>query len=89
MTTHCESAVYTKAMSDSAAGKTEVKKSVEKAVAGASHEARVAKITKSAAEQTTAAKADAVSSVAETVLNHETVQEVTVDRDCRSRGALD
>ena len=76
-------------MSDSAAGKTEVKKSVEKAVAVASHEARVAKITKSAAEQTTAVKADAVSSVAETVLNHETVQEVTVDRDCRSRGAQD
>ena len=30
------------------------------------------------------AKRETVSNVAETVLKHETVQEVTVDRDCKS-----
>ena len=54
-----KTAASTKAMSDSVAGKTGVKKSVEKAVARASLEVRVAKITKSAAEQSTAGKADA------------------------------
>ena len=52
-----KTAVSTRAMSDSAAGKTGVEKPVEKAVAGASQEVRIAKSTKPAAEQSTAVKA--------------------------------
>ena len=53
-----KTAVSTRAMADSAAGKTEVEKPVEKAVAGASQEVRIVKSVKSAAEQSTAVKAD-------------------------------
>ena len=62
-----------------------MKKTVEKAAAGASQEVRIVKIVKPAAEQSTAVKADAAdqfkateekseSSVAESVPKHETVQ---------------
>ena len=54
-----KTAVSTRAMSESAAGKTGVEKPFKKAVAGASQEVRIAKGTKPAAEQSTALKADA------------------------------
>ena len=53
-----KTAASTRAMSDSAARKTGVKKDVEKAAAAASQEVRIAKIVKSAAKQSTAVKAE-------------------------------
>ena len=59
MTIGTKTAASTRATSDPAAGKTGVEKPVEKAIAGASQEVRIAKSTKPAAEQSTAVKADA------------------------------
>ena len=58
MTIGTKTAASTRAMSDSAARKTGVKKDVEKAAAAASQEVRIAKIVKSAAKQSTAVKAE-------------------------------
>ena len=59
MTSRTKIAASTRAVSDPAARKTGVKKTVEKVAAGASQEVRIVKIVKSAAKQSTAVKADA------------------------------